>query len=99
MLISTYWMRLEDKMQQHTVVPQEEWLPARKAVLVKEKEFTPLRDKINAERVALPLVKVQKNYVFDTPKGKRNLSELFDGRSQLLTYHFMFGPGWAGCPG
>jgi len=93
-------MLLEDKMQQHTVVPQEEWLAARKALLLKEKEFTHLRDKINAERVALPWVKVQKNYVFDTPKGKRNLSELFDGRSQLLTYHFMFGPGWeAGCPG
>src|ERR1700676_2246699 len=100
MLISTYCMPLEDKMQQHTVVPQEEWLAARKALLLKEKEFTHLRDKINAERVALPWVKVQKNYVFDTPKGKRNLSELFDGRSQLLTYHFMFGPGWeAGCPG
>src|ERR1700676_4212139 len=100
MLISTYCMLLEDKMQQHTVVPQEEWLAARKALLLKEKEFTHLRDKINAERVALPWVKVQKNYVFDTPKGKRNLSELFDGRSQLLTYHFMFGPGWeAGCPG
>jgi predicted dithiol-disulfide oxidoreductase (DUF899 family) len=93
-------MPLEDKMQQHTVVPQEEWLAARKALLLKEKEFTHLRDKINAERVALPWVKVQKNYVFDTPKGKRNLSELFDGRSQLLAYHFMFGPGWeAGCPG
>jgi predicted dithiol-disulfide oxidoreductase (DUF899 family) len=93
-------MPWEDKMQQHTVVPQEEWLAARKALLLKEKEFTHLRDKINAERVALPWVKVQKNYVFDTPKGKRNLSELFDGRSQLLTYHFMFGPGWeAGCPG
>jgi predicted dithiol-disulfide oxidoreductase (DUF899 family) len=87
-------------MQQHTVVPQEEWLAARKALLRKEKEFTHLRDQINAERLALPWVKVQKNYVFATPQGKKSLPELFDGRSQLLTYHFMLGPGWgAGCPG
>src|SRR6202030_4118654 len=87
-------------MQTHTVVPQEEWLPARKALLLKEKEFTRLRDKINAERLALPWVKVEKNYVFDTPQGKKTLSELFDGRSQLMVYHFMLGPGWAaGCPG
>jgi predicted dithiol-disulfide oxidoreductase (DUF899 family) len=87
-------------MQHHPVVPQEEWLAARKALLLKEKEFTHLRDKINAERLALPWVKVEKNYVFDTPQGKKNLSELFDGRSQLIVYHFMLGPGWgAGCPG
>src|SRR5580704_16746585 len=87
-------------MQTHTVVSQEEWLAARKALLLKEKEFTHLRDKINAERLALPWVKVEKNYVFDTPQGKKTLSELFDGRSQLMVYHFMLGPGWqAGCPG
>ena len=87
-------------MQHHPVVPQEEWLSARKALLLKEKEFTHLRDKINAERLALPWVKVEKSYIFDTPKGKKNLSELFDGRSQLIVYHFMLGPGWgAGCPG
>jgi len=87
-------------MQHHPIVPQEEWLAARKALLLKEKEFTHLRDKINAERLALPWVKVEKNYVFDTPKGKSNLAELFAGRSQLIVYHFMLGPGWgAGCPG
>ncbi len=87
-------------MQHHAVVSQEEWLAERKALLLKEKEFTHLRDKINAERLALPWVKVEKNYIFDTPKGKKNLSDLFDNRSQLIVYHFMLGPGWgAGCPG
>jgi predicted dithiol-disulfide oxidoreductase (DUF899 family) len=87
-------------MQHHSVVSQEEWLAARKALLLKEKEFTHLRDKINTERLALPWVRVEKIYVFDTPNGKKNLAELFDGRSQLMVYHFMLGPGWAaGCPG
>src|ERR1700694_4613314 len=100
MLISTYSIPLEDKMHDHPVVSQEEWRAARKALLLKEKEFTHLRDKINAQRLALPWVKVEKNYVFDTPKGKKNLAELFDGRSQLIVYHFMLGPGWdAGWPG
>jgi predicted dithiol-disulfide oxidoreductase (DUF899 family) len=85
---------------QHRVVSQEEWLAARKALLLEEKEATHLRDKINAERLALPWVKVEKEYVFDTPKGKKSLAELFEGRSQLVVYHFMLGPGWAaGCPG
>jgi len=87
-------------MQTHPVVPRQQWLAARKALLLREKEFTHMRDQINAERLALPWVKVEKNYVFDTPRGKSTLSELFDGRSQLLVYHFMLGPGWeAGCPG
>jgi predicted dithiol-disulfide oxidoreductase (DUF899 family) len=87
-------------MQHHPVVGKEEWLAARKALLLKEKEFTHLRDKINAQRLALPWVKVEKNYVFDTPAGKKTLSELFDGRGQLIIYHFMLAPGWdAGCPG
>jgi predicted dithiol-disulfide oxidoreductase (DUF899 family) len=87
-------------MQHHPVVPQKEWLAARKALLLKEKELTRLRDTINSERLALPWLKVEKNYVFDTPRGKKTLSELFDGRSQLIVYHFMLGPGWgAGCPG
>jgi len=91
---------MEDKMQLHPVASQEQWLAARRALLLKEKEFTHLRDKINAERLALPWVKVERSYVFDTPSGKKNLSELFDGRSQLVVYHFMLGPGWvAGCPG
>ncbi|MGH9614734.1 MAG: DUF899 domain-containing protein [Bryobacteraceae bacterium] len=87
-------------MQHYPVVSQKEWLTARKALLAKEKEATHLRDKINAERLALPWVKVEKKYIFDTPKGKKTLADLFEGRSQLLTYHFMLGPGWAaGCPG
>ena len=82
------------------VVSREEWLAARRALLAKEKEVTRLRDRVNAERLALPWVKVEKNYVFDTPQGKKTLAELFDGRSQLIVYHFMFGPDWAaGCPG
>jgi predicted dithiol-disulfide oxidoreductase (DUF899 family) len=90
----------EMNMQNHSVVSQEEWLAARKALLLKEKEATDLRDKINAERLALPWVKVEKEYIFNTPTGKMTLSDLFDGRSQLIIYHFMLGPGWpAGCPG
>jgi len=82
------------------IVSREEWLAARRALLAKEKEATRLRDRVNAERLALPWVKVEKTYVFDTPQGKKTLAELFDGRSQLIVYHFMFGPDWgAGCPG
>jgi predicted dithiol-disulfide oxidoreductase (DUF899 family) len=84
----------------HPIVSQEEWLAARKALLQKEKEETHLRDAVNAARLALPWVKVEKPYVFDTPAGKKSLSELFAGRNQLIVYHFMLGPGWkAGCPG
>jgi predicted dithiol-disulfide oxidoreductase (DUF899 family) len=85
---------------QNQVVSREEWLEARRALLLKEKEATRLRDRLNAERMALPWVKVDKDYVFDTPQGKKTLSDLFDGRSQLMVYHFMLGPDWdAGCPG
>ena len=82
------------------IVSQDEWLGARKALLLKEKQFTHLRDEINAERLALPWVKIEKDYVFDTPTVKKRLADLFEGRSQLIIYHFMLGPGWAaGCPG
>jgi predicted dithiol-disulfide oxidoreductase (DUF899 family) len=85
---------------QHQIVSREEWLTARKALLRKEKEFTRLRDQLNAERRALPWVKLEKNYVFDGPDGKVTLAELFDGRSQLVIKHFMFGPDWTeGCVG
>ncbi len=85
---------------QHPVVSQEEWFRARKALLQKEKEETHLRDAVRAARLALPWVRVETEYVFDTPSGKKTLAELFDGRSQLIVYHFMLGPGWkAGCPG
>jgi predicted dithiol-disulfide oxidoreductase (DUF899 family) len=84
---------------QHQVVSQEEWLASRKALLSKEKEFTRLRDRLSAERRELPWVKVDKEYAFDGPDGKATLADLFDGRSQLIVYHFMFGPGWEqGCP-
>ena len=82
------------------VVSNAEWLNARKAFLAKEKEFTRRRDELSRLRRELPRVKVEKEYVFDTPDGKKTLAQLFDGRSQLVVYHFMFGPGWKeGCPG
>jgi predicted dithiol-disulfide oxidoreductase (DUF899 family) len=74
-------------------------LAARRQHLSEEKEFTRLRDRLSAARRELPWVRVEKDYVFDTPDGKATLADLFDGRSQLLVYHFMFGPGWEqGCP-
>ncbi len=86
-------------MTAHTVVSQKEWIKARKELLVKEKEFTRLRDQLSAARRALPWVKIEKDYVFDGPEGKQNLSDLFDGKSQLMIYHFMLGPEWKeGCP-
>jgi predicted dithiol-disulfide oxidoreductase (DUF899 family) len=87
-------------MPTHKVVSRDEWLIARKAHLAKEKELTRLHDRVSAERRELPWVKVEKTYVFDGPDGKKTLADLFDGRSQLIVYHFMFGPGWnEGCPG
>jgi predicted dithiol-disulfide oxidoreductase (DUF899 family) len=87
-------------MQSHPVVSREEWLTARRALLLKEKEATRLRDQLNSQRQALPWVKVTADYVFDTREGGKSLAELFAGRSQLIVYHFMLGPGWAaGCPG
>ena len=84
---------------QHQIVSQEEWLARRKKLLSQEKEFTRLRDQLSAERRELPWVKVDKQYVFNGPDGKETLADLFDGRSQLIVYHFMFGPGWEqGCP-
>jgi predicted dithiol-disulfide oxidoreductase (DUF899 family) len=85
-------------MQQHKVVSREEWLKARTAHLANEKQFTKARDELSRQRRALPWVKVEKSYVFDAPGGKRTLADLFDGRSQLIVYHFMLGPGWEqGC--
>jgi predicted dithiol-disulfide oxidoreductase (DUF899 family) len=82
----------------HSVVPREQWLGARLALLAKEKEFTQLREQLSQERRALPWVRVDKAYVFDTPGGKQMFPELFDNRSQLIVYHFMFAPEWEqGC--
>jgi predicted dithiol-disulfide oxidoreductase (DUF899 family) len=84
---------------QHTVVSQHEWLAARKALLAKEKQFSKQRDALSAARRELPWVKVEKSYVFDGPHGQETLAELFGGKSQLMIYHFMLGPGWVqGCP-
>ena len=86
-------------MKQHKIVSRDEWTRERKALLAKEKAFTHARDGLSAERRALPWVKIDKPYVFDTPEGTKTLAELFDGKSQLLIYHFMLGPGWGeGCP-
>jgi predicted dithiol-disulfide oxidoreductase (DUF899 family) len=83
----------------HAIVSQDEWLAARKALLAKEKEFTKQRDALSAARRELPWLKVDKSYVFDGPAGKQSLADLFDGRSQLIIYHFMLGLGWKdGCP-
>jgi predicted dithiol-disulfide oxidoreductase (DUF899 family) len=86
-------------LSNHKVVSLNEWLEARKQFLIREKEFTRLRDQLSRQRRELPWVKVEKNYVFDGPGGKIALAELFEVRSQLVVYHFMFGPDWeAGCP-
>lgn len=86
--------------EQHRVVSREAWLEARRALLAQEEAHTRALDALNRERLALPWVKLDKDYVFNTETGKRTLSDLFDGRSQLMVYHFMFGPEWdAGCPG
>jgi predicted dithiol-disulfide oxidoreductase (DUF899 family) len=79
-------------MEKHEVVSREKWLAARKQLLAKEKEFTRLRDQLSEQRRALPWERVDKDYVFEGPKGKESLAQLFDGRSQLVVYHFMFAP-------
>ncbi|GJL56988.1 MAG: hypothetical protein NPIRA02_41200 [Nitrospirales bacterium] len=85
-------------MPSHAVVSREEWLVVRKAFLEKEKAFTRQRDQLSQERQTLPWVILEKDYVFDTPDGQKTLADLFDGRRQLLVYHFMFGPDWdEGC--
>jgi predicted dithiol-disulfide oxidoreductase (DUF899 family) len=83
----------------HEIVSPENWVAMRKELLKKEKEFTRLGDQLSAEKRKLPWVKVGKEYVFDGPDGKETLADLFSGRSQLVVYHFMFGPEWEeGCP-
>ncbi|HEV8391698.1 MAG TPA: thioredoxin family protein [Dongiaceae bacterium] len=87
-------------MNPHKIVSEAEWTEARKALLAKEKELTHARDKLSAARRELPWVKVEKKYEFDTIDGKKSLADLFEGRSQLIVQHFMFGPDWeAGCVG
>lgn len=86
-------------MSNPNVVTADEWLQARLELLAEEKAFTRQRDALSRRRRELPWVRVDKAYVFDTPDGPRALNDLFEGRSQLLVQHFMFGPGWEqGCP-
>jgi Uncharacterized protein conserved in bacteria len=85
---------------ENAVVSREEWLEARRRLLQLEKEETRLRDRVRAERRALPWVRIDKDYVFRAADGEKRLADLFDGRSQLIVYHFMLGPDWdAGCTG
>jgi predicted dithiol-disulfide oxidoreductase (DUF899 family) len=86
-------------IENHPVVARDNWLAQRRQLLAREKELTRLGDRIAAERRALPWLRMEKNYVFDTPQGPRALADLFEGRRQLLVQHFMLGPGWEqGCP-
>jgi predicted dithiol-disulfide oxidoreductase (DUF899 family) len=89
----------KSKIENPKIVSRDQWLIARKELLTKEKELTRLRDQLSAERRKLPMVEVEKMYVFDAFGGKKTLADLFDGRSQLIVYHFMFGPREEeGCP-
>ncbi|WP_217910365.1 DUF899 domain-containing protein [Paraburkholderia youngii] len=100
MVLSTGLTGKEDMMEMsHGIVSAEEWQEARKRLLAQEKEFTRLRDTLSRQRRELPWELVSKTYRFDGPDGEQSLPELFDGRSQLVVYHFMFAPEWdAGCP-
>jgi predicted dithiol-disulfide oxidoreductase (DUF899 family) len=85
-------------IKEHKVVSEKEWLAARKKLLAEEKKFSKLRDKLNQKRRDLPWVKMEKDYVFEGPDGEETLADLFCGNTQLITYHFMFGPDWEeGC--
>ncbi|MCE7070420.1 MULTISPECIES: DUF899 domain-containing protein [Dyadobacter] len=84
----------------HHIVSQEKWIEARKHLLKKEKELTRLNDELARQRRQLPWVEVNKHYIFESEQGRKTLSDLFDGKSQLIIYHFMFAPGdKEGCPG
>ena len=90
---------LKDAADGHQVVSHTGWVNARKALLAKEKAFTRLRDELTRERAALPWELVDRSYVFEGASGPRALGDLFEGRSQLIAYHFMFHPEWpVGCP-
>jgi predicted dithiol-disulfide oxidoreductase (DUF899 family) len=96
--VKTSELEIELEANQLRIVSEDEWLVARKDLLTREKELTRLRDEVSRHRRELPWVRIEKEYVFDGPDGKATLADLFDGRSQLIVYHFMFGPGWEeGC--
>src|ERR1051326_594470 len=93
-------MNTIERVNERQIVTEREWLEARRTLLQKEKELTRQRDEVNRLRQALPWVKVDKVYVFEDADDNRTLSDLFQGRSQLIVYHFMFGPDWdEGCDG
>ena len=86
-------------MARNQVVTRDEWLAARQEHLIEEKKFTRLRDELSEKRRQLPWVRVEQEYTFEGPSGKQSLADLFDGRRQLIVYHFMYGPDWQeGCP-
>lgn len=88
----------QSKLEYPKIASRAEWLAARKELLVREKELTRHRDEVNAERRRLPMIRIEKDYVFEGPGGKRRLPDLFEGRRQLIVYHFMFDPSWnEGC--
>jgi predicted dithiol-disulfide oxidoreductase (DUF899 family) len=87
-------MATVSELEHPRVVSRDEWLAARRELLAKEKALTRQKDALAAERRRLPWVKVEKTYTFDGPGGKLTLADLFEGKSQLIVYHFMFGPEW-----
>src|SRR5580704_12483659 len=90
---------METTITTHKVVPREEYLAARAELLEREKQHTRIGDELARQRRELPWVPVEKEYTLQTADGPKTLAELFEGRSQLLIYHFMFGPSYeAGCP-
>src|SRR5260221_2236590 len=98
-MVKTTTATVESNIGNHSVVSGDRWVAERKKLLAREKELTRLHDQIARERRALPWERVEKDYVFDAPEGRRTLADLFDGRRQLLVQHFMFGPEWEqGCP-
>src|SRR5215510_6752964 len=93
-------MAEQERVPSPKVVAEGDWLSQRKALLEQEKELTRHLDRVNAARRRLPMVKIEKPYTFDGPNGKVALLDLFEGRRQLIVYHFMFDPAWEkGCPG
>ena len=91
-------MNTATSLLNHPVVSRNDWVASRRQLLIREKELTHLRDQIARDRRALPWVRLDKIYTFDTPEGRRTLADLFDGRRQLMVQHFMFAPGWEqGC--
>src|SRR4051812_27583261 len=91
--------RHADEAPHPPIVSRNEWLKARKTLLTHEKDLTRHYDTVNAERRRLPMVRIEKNYTFEGPRGTEDLKALFDGRRQLVVYHFMFDPDWKkGCP-